>query len=433
MTTANQNSTSQPEPFYAAFIGIDWAKEQHSLQLQIPSEPRPENQTLAQSPAALEQWANGLRQRFVGQPIAVALEQSRGPLIYALMRYEFLHLYPINPKSLARFRESFRPSGAKDDRSDAELLCRFLRSYHAELKPWKPEEAATRALSRFNEMRRDWVDQLTALNLRLQAGLQAYYPLCLELFEGQLNTPMACHFIQRWPNLRALQQASKQSLRSFFYKHGSRCETKIQARLVRISQAKPLTEDEGVIAPGQADALIIAKLLLVLLDQITGLEKQIAELFTAHPDAFIFQSLPGAGKVMAPRLLAAFGSDRSKFAKPQCLQQLSGIAPITVASGNSHLVHCRYAAPHFLRQTFWEFAKCSLLYCPWAKAVVDGLVDKGKGFNAAVRVVAFKWIRIIWRLWQNKESYVEAKYLAALQRKSSPYFQSAVTTENAGE
>ncbi len=436
MTTDNSNCSSTPKPTapqYAAFIGIDWASQEHALCLQTPTDARSEHRTLQQTPAAISSWINELRQRFAGQPVAIAIELARGPLIYALMGHEFIHLYPINPKSLARFRQSFRPSGAKDDQNDAQLLCRFLRSYPEQLRCWKPDDVATRALGRFNEIRRDWVDELTALSLRWRSGLAAYYPLFLELFAGQLDTPLACRFLQRWPNLATLQKASPQNLRSFFYKHGSRSEEKIQQRLELIARAKPLTEDEGVVVPGQADALIISKLLLVLLEQIAQLEKEIAERFAAHPDAFIFESLPGAGPVLAPRLLAAFGTDRSKFPEPSSLQQLSGVAPITIASGNSRSVHHRFAAPRFLRQTFWEFAKCSLLYCAWAKAVVDRLQEKGKKFNAAVRVVAFKWMRIIWRLWQNKESYLEDKYLAALERKGSPFFVKPMTEQTPGQ
>ena len=421
-----------PQPAYAAFIGIDWADQEHEVWLQPPEGARPERLSLKQSPAALQQWANTLRQRFGGRPIAVALELSRGPLVYGLMSYEFLVLYPVNPKSLARYREAFRPSGAKDDRSDAELLCQFVRLHHSTLTAWKPEDAATRALARFNEIRRDWVDQITALGLRLRADAKAYYPLFLELFGDQLDSPMACHFLQRWPTWAALQNVREPALRRFFYAEGSRSEERIQERLQFIRQAQPLTQDEGVVVPHQADALVIVELLLVLLKQVKALEAQIDKRFAAHPDAFIFESLPGAGAVLGPRLLAAFGTDRSRFPKPECLQQLSGIAPITVASGTMEVVHFRYAAPRFLHQTFWEFAKCSLPQCGWAQAVVDRLQQQGQGFNAAVRVVAFKWMRILWRLWQNREPYVEAKYLAALERKGSPYFKT-VAVQPAGE
>jgi len=426
MTTDNPQPTAPPtRPQYAAFIGIDWASQEHAVCLQEANGQRFERRTLKHSPVQLQEWVAQLRERFSGRPVAVAVELARGPLVYALMGYEFIHLYPINPKSLARFRESFRPSGAKDDDHDGEMLCRLLSSRLDQLTVWKPEDPDTRALAHFTEIRRHWVDQATALVLRWRTQLQAYYPVFLELFDGQLDNPMACQFLQRWPNLAALKKARQDTLRGFFYKHGSRSESKIQQRLKLIGEAQPLTEDLGVIAPSQADALIISRLMLTLIGQIAELQQEITRRFALHPDAFIFKSLPGAGPVLAPRLLAAFGTQRSKFQKPEGVQKLSGMAPVTVSSGKSKIVHYRWAAPNFLRQTFWEFAKCSLKTCPWAQEVVDRLMAKGKGFNMAVRTLAFKWIRVVWRMWQNRETYDEARYLDALRRKGSPHLPTA--------
>ena len=73
------------------------------------------------------EWIGQLEQRFGGQgQILVCLEQSRGALIYHLMGYEFFELYPVNPLQLARYRETFSPGGAKDDRPDAGVLCELL-------------------------------------------------------------------------------------------------------------------------------------------------------------------------------------------------------------------------------------------------------------------------------------------------------------------
>ena len=253
----------------------------------------------------------------------------------------------------------------------------------------------------------------------------------LELFGDHLATVMACHFLQKWPDPQTLQKARPATLRQFFHVHHSRSEQRIQERLVTIQQAQPLTRDEGVIVPHRMDALIATKLLLTLHNQIGELEQQIAQVFAAHPDAFIFEGLPGAGPTLAPRLLAAFGSDREKFPDAKSVQQLSGIAPITVKSGQSECHYFRMSAPKFLHQTFWEFAKCSLVSCPWAQAVVTHLMkEKGLSFNAAVRALAFKWIRILWRLWKNRQRYQEDIYLESLHRKKSRYLPSPSMVNN---
>ncbi len=109
------------EPF-AALIGLDWSDQKHNLCLVDTATGNRELSVVSHTPEALNDWARHLRTRFRGEPVAVCLEQSRGSLIYALLKYDFLVLYPINPQMLSRFREAFTPSRAKDDPTDAEYL-----------------------------------------------------------------------------------------------------------------------------------------------------------------------------------------------------------------------------------------------------------------------------------------------------------------------
>ena len=145
-----------------------------------------------------------------------------------------------------------------------------------------------------------------------------------------------------------------------------------------------------------------------------------AFLWLSHEDAFIFSSLPGAGPVVNARLLAAFGSDRSRYASADDMEKYSGIAPVVKASGNSRIVQRRFARPLFLHQSFMEYSDQSLRHCGWAKEFYRRQRQKGKGHYCAVRALAFKWIRIIFRCWQKREAYDEEKYLASLRRRRSP-------------
>ncbi len=139
-----------------------------------------------------------------------------------------------------------------------------------------------------------------------------------------------------------------------------------------------------------------------------------------HPDGFIFSSLPGAGPVFAPRLLAAFGADRDRFATARELQQYTGIAPVTERSGKSTWVHWRYACSRFLRQSIVEWAGMSVRYSYWADAYYRYQRQKGKSHQAAVRALAFKWLRILFCCWKERRPYDEAKYLFSLRERHSP-------------
>ena len=172
----------------------------------------------------------------------------------------------------------------------------------------------------------------------------------------------------------------------------------------------------------------LARQLRPLLASLAEYDQQIAPLFAAHPDAAIFTSFPGAGACLAPRLVAAFGTNRARFPEAAAIERLSGVAPVTRASGQFHSVHRRYACAKFLLQTFHELANCSLKFCDWARRYYDAQRAKGKGHHAAVRALAFKWIRILWRCWHDRVPYNEATYTAALRRRGSPLANPLPTT-----
>jgi transposase len=194
----------------------------------------------------------------------------------------------------------------------------------------------------------------------------------------------------------------------------------IAQRLELIQKSVPLHNDIALLGAAVLTTRLLASQLKQLVASIAEFEERIEQVFAAHEDAFIFQSLPGAGAVYSARLLAALGRDREKFRDAAAVQRYSGIAPIIKQSGNTRLVQRRLARPKFIHQSFVEYADQSLRHCPWAKVFYRSQRDKGKGHYAAVRALAFKWIRIIFQCWQQRVKYDEAKYLEALRKSHSP-------------
>jgi len=417
MSTVNQQPN--PTPF-AAWVGIDWADQEHAVCVVDASTGRSEVSVLAHQPGAIEDWAMELHHRWPG-PIAVCLEQSKGALIYALMKYDFLVLYPINPKQLARYREALVPSGAKDDPADAQLLVEFVQRYHDRLRAWQPDDPTTRLIAILNEDRRDLIDLRTQLTNRLQARLKLYFPLVLELFRGRtkLYAPVVCELVLRWAALAELQYADPEEIDAFFKLHRLH-QKSIDQNLAKIVQAKPLTDDEAIVRSGRLQAQSLARQLLDLQDAIARCEAELEKLMETHPDAPLFTQLPGAGDALAPRLLAAFGTDRDRIESASDMQTYSGIAPVTRRSGKSQSVTRRWACPNFLRQTFHEFARCSIAKSAWAAAYYRMQRDRGKKHHAAIRALAFKWIRVLYACWKNRTLYNEFHYLQQLQRQQSP-------------
>ena len=152
---------------------------------------------------------------------------------------------------------------------------------------------------------------------------------------------------------------------------------------------------------------------------LTDFDTAIAQRAQSHPDCPLFQALPGAGPVFASRLLVAFGEQRERYPSATALQKYAGIAPVTERSGKKAWVHWRLQCPKFLRQSFVEWAAESIRHSFWAQVYSQQQRDKGKAHQAAVRALAFKWIRILYRCWQERTPYDEATYLQALTRRGS--------------
>ena len=111
---------------YTAFVGIDWADAKHDICVQATGSSRREFSCIAHEPARIESWACSLRERF-GAPVAVALELTKGPIVYALQKYDFIVLFPVNPVTLARYRQAFTPMGRR--------MIRVTLSFNARADP----------------------------------------------------------------------------------------------------------------------------------------------------------------------------------------------------------------------------------------------------------------------------------------------------------
>jgi transposase len=404
---------------FAAFVGIDWADLKHDVCLQAAGSNEREHVEIAHRPDTIERWALSLRERFAGQPIAVCLEIATGPLVYALQRYEFLVLFPVNPTTLAKYRETFCVSGAKDDPTDAELALELLLVHPEKLKALQAQSPAMRTLQTLVEHRRVLVDEVGRVTNRLSAALKQYFPQVLDWFKDK-DTLVFCDFVSRWPTLKQAQRARKARLCAFFQEHNVRYRHIVEQRVQAIMTALPLTADISVIGPNSLLVTSLAEQLRVLLQSVARFDTEISAVAPTLPDYELFAVLPGAGPVFAPRLLAAFGEQRERFANANQMQSYTGIAPVTERSGNKCWVHWRLRCPKFVRQTFVEWAALSIPHCYWAEAYYRRQRAKGSSHQAALRALAFKWIRILYRCWQTRTPYDEATYLNALRRRGSP-------------
>ncbi|MDB5794392.1 MAG: transposase family protein [Noviherbaspirillum sp.] len=192
----------------------------------------------------------------------------------------------------------------------------------------------------------------------------------------------------------------------------------VAARIQSIRSSTPLTEDPATIRPAHLTVQTLGAQLRVLIAALERFDEEIEAISREIPDYKLFVSFPGAGRIQAPRLLVAFGEDR--FASAGQVQQYAGIAPIIERSGNRCWVHWRFACSTFLRQTFVEWAGSTITRSSWAATFYRQQRSKGAEHGVAIGALAFKWIRILYKVWTTRQPYSEATYLAALKQHGSP-------------
>ncbi len=403
---------------FTAVIGIDWADKKHDICVQAIDSDVREFSQISHKVEKIHEWAQSMVERHGGQ-MAVAVELSKGPIVSALQKYNFFVIYPINPTTLAKYREAFNPSGAKDDPTDAELALDILLNHSNHFTPLNPQSVEMRTLMTLVEQRRRIMNDRIRITNRLRNALKQYYPQVLDWFD-HIDTPLFCDFIKQWPTLTQVKRARRTTLEKFFREHNMYRKPLLEQRIEAIKSAQPLTTDDAVITPYRLQTLTLVDQLAVALNSLRLYDREIAVLAPQHADYELFSSLPGAGPLLAPRLLVAFGEQRERFANAAEVQKYSGIAPVTERSGQKSWIHWRWQCPTFLRQTFVEWAAQTINKSYWAGIFYYQQRAKGCTYHAAVRALAFKWIRILYRCWKTNTPYDEATYLKALKTRGSP-------------
>lgn len=408
---------------FAACVGWDWADKEHEVVVHDCRSGRRTRMKVEGSAEALHEWAAKMCQRFGGGKIAVAIETSRGAVVAALMNYDHLILYPINPKSVSNYREIFHPSGKKDDPVDAEALLKLILQNRDDFRPLMPADETTREISMLSEQRRKLVEDRKRAASRLRSNLKGYFPQALELIAEDLYAPLSLDFLSKWPTLQSVKRARVETIESFYLSHNSRSQSKNDARLCLISSTVPLTSDPAVMGAATAVTEGLVDVIRAMNSAIQKLDERITSLYVAHADYELINSLPGAGEALGPRLIGLLGEDRDRYEGASDLQRLTGIAPITRRTGGKNgsiSVIRRIRRSKFLHQTIVEWAGQFYLNSEWGRAFYDHRKEKGHSHWRIMRALGFKLLRILFHCWKHNTPYDEQYHQEQLRRSGSP-------------
>jgi hypothetical protein len=399
-------------------VGIDSSDTHHDVCLLGPAAEPEVRLRVANDLAGFQRLLDELQARWPHPPWAFALENPKN-LLGRFLLLSGHTLYALNPLAVARTREGLAVSGAKSDALDARVLALLLRHQEADaLQPIVLNSAQGALLVGLVEQRRELVGEKTRLQNQLTALLKSFYPRALELF-SDLDQPFTRLVLTTFPTPTALAQARFEQWEELFA--GKRYPRPKQIPvLFERAQAPQVPIDPVHEALSERHLRRLLRLLEVVHDELAQAEAAIATAFAAHPDAPFFRSLPGAGPVLAPALLALFGDHRERWQDWRQIAAHLGTAPITRSSGKQKSVKMRFHCDREARNVLHLYAGASLRKCDWAQRCYQRQRDAGKTHAGALRSLANKWLRILFRMWQDRQPYDEAAYLAAVQKRQQP-------------
>ncbi|HEY2089973.1 MAG TPA: IS110 family transposase [Mycobacterium sp.] len=409
-------SSKPPEPYGSLthFGAVDWARGHHDLCVVDAAGKIVVELSIQDTPDA---WAQ-VRARVAelktpeGSPAVVgfAIETSSGPAVERLLEAGWA-VFPLNPKAAERYRDRKSPSGSKSDRLDAFCFADALRTDGHAWRVLRPQDPLTCELRLLCRDEISLIGQRTALVNQIQAALNEYYPTALAAFDDWT----ACgpwEFVIAFPTPHHLASAGKRKWEKFLHAHKLYRPATSAKRLELFAQAqKAASPNPAVTAAKSLLAVTLAKQLRTLEGQLQEYRARINELFAKHPDRDLFGSLPGAGGKLAPRLLAELGADRQVFQSPEALQCYAGAAPVTQQSGRSRRVFIRRACNMTLRATVHLWADRSRVKCPWAEAYYRRKRQQGVGHADALRRLAMRWLKILWKMWTDRTPYDAERHL----------------------
>ncbi len=398
-------------------IGIDWADTKHDFHAIDPS-GHSSTGVFKHSPKAIADQIQAWRNQFPGLQIAIAIETSKGALINALTAFSDVTIYPINPAALASYRKAFAHGGGKSDPRDAMLLAELLFKHPDHYRPLLANSDLTRKLADLSQVRRELVEQRVDVSNQLTALLKVYFPAALALKPARRYSDWFLFFLVKFTHLAVAKAAGANKLRSYF--RGLQRVKEADQYAQTLVEAMHLTEDATTIQMSVMRMQVFVAQLQLLNQHIKIYDKQLKSLVPTSENYAVVRGLPGAKAATHARILAALGDDRTRYADAASFQAATGIAPVTSASGKSRHVRSRWACTKFLKQTFHEYAGNSLIKSRWAKAYYQQQLSKGSSKQAAKRSLAYKWQRIIFRLWQTGEVYDENRYIERLRETGSP-------------
>ena len=389
------------------FVGIDWAEAHHDV---CVLDADGEVLVTCRIPEGLEGVSrlHALLGEHADEPrdVVVGIETDRGLLVGALLGAGYL-VHAVNPLSASRYRERHTTSRAKSDRGDAGMLADLVRTdrqHHRTVAPDSELHGAIKILARSHQ-NLIWARQ-RQLNA-LRSALREYYPGALIAFE-ELSHSDALAVLAIAPDPERGRRLTEARIMTALRRGGRQRNLERRAKEIRTALRAPQLAAPPLVAEAQAaNTSALVAVITTLNEQITKLEAELTEAFGRHPDAEFLRSLPGLGDILGARVLAEFGDAPDRYTDARARRNYAGTAPVTRASGTSHVVVARLARNKRLFDATYQWAFCALTRSPGARAYYDAHDPGPHTAKVARRKLANKLVGILHGCLAHHASYDE--------------------------
>jgi transposase len=391
------------------YIGIDWSESKHDVVAMNAAGAVLAQLTIPHSIEGFLQLTD-LQEKLGmnSEDCLVGLETAHNLIIDFLWSRGFGQVFVVPPRVVKSSRTRFRHSAARTDLSDALVIADCLRTDRGRMQPWHPDSLLTQQIRAKVSLIHHLTRGVGRLYNRLRDVLLRYYPAALDVFGNQSKVWLA--FICAYGSPEKAQKLTFEDFRLFARQHRYPNPALLPAAFARLQAPQPVAS-ATIVMVYEDEAHTLARLLLEMKMSKEKALKELKNLFDQHPDAPIFDSLPGAGDLLAPALLAKFGDDRDRFTSPASVQALAGTCPVTDASGKRRVIKFRRACDREFRRITQQWAKASLGKSVWANAYWLKVYSRRGYASHAYRCLANRWLAILWRIWQDGVIYDETYHL----------------------
>ena len=397
-----------------AYCGIDWAEAHHDLALIDENGVVLAKRRISDDLAGLNDLLNLLAEHGDSDDdqIPVAIETGRG-LFVACLIATGRDVVVINPMAAARYRERTAVTRTKSDAADALMLANVLRTDRHAHRPLPKDSELVRAVAVLARAGQDAVWQRQQAANQLRSLLREYFPAALTAFQVKhvgLASPEARTVLAAAPTPAAAARLTKTRLRSLLIKAGRRRNLDPW-----VERLHAIFRDDAMRHPTQVEdafgaaALAILRRLDAAVVAAQDLQQVTEVVFHQHSDAEIITSFPGLGPLTGARVLAEIGDDHERFETSRDLKAYAGAAPITRASGKSHLVMHRRVKNHRLASAGYNWAFAALSHSLGAREHYDRRRARGDGHAAALRNLYNRFLGQLHYCLNNGQHYDETQ------------------------